>query len=102
MTILQGVPYQSGMILLRKECFKSDNAVDGILTWACEPELKRPSPTVTMETQGFTNSIVCEADDQFGIWHPGCFCVPSCYTGLDCESTDLQSFQQYHLCCAVR
>jgi hypothetical protein len=78
------------MILLQKECVKSGNAVDGILTWACEPELKRHSPTVTMETQGFTNSIIYEADDQFDIWLPRCFCMPSYYIGSDCESTVLQ------------
>jgi hypothetical protein len=72
------------------------------LTCASEPELKRHSSTVTMETQGSTNSIICEADDQFGIWHPRCFCMPSYFTGSDCEYTVLQSFQQYHLCCAVR
>ena len=55
--MLQDVSFQSGMILLRKGCVKSDNAVDGILTHACERELKRHSSTVTMETQGSTYSI---------------------------------------------
>jgi len=68
------------------------------LTWACEPELKRHSSTVTMETRGSANSIIYEPDDQFGIWHPRCFCVPSYFTGSDCEYTVLRSFHQYHLC----
>ena len=77
-------------------------AVGGLLTRACELVLKWQSSTVTMETQGFTNSIIYEADDHFGMWHPWCSCVPSHYTASNCEYTVLQSFQQYPLCCEVR
>jgi hypothetical protein len=77
-------------------------AVDGMLTWACEPEQKQQSSTSHHGSPRSHKIYHLWSWWSFGIWHPRCSCVSCHSTGSDCEYTVLQPFQQYNLWCAAR